>query len=179
MRFSNCCLIGKRNDYLHYFHLWICKHTVDGYVSPTCTCATTNLTCEGTYGASKRSIEIVADTLRLELQPFGVDVLCVVTGAVKSLGQTYMDDLKLPEASLYKSIEKTVVSRAQGQDGLPRMDTLEYANATVDQIVARASGKFWYGQNADLVRNATTAVAVPQSAFVSSKDSRCCPQAGS
>ncbi|KAF2474019.1 NAD(P)-binding protein [Lindgomyces ingoldianus] len=119
----------------------------------------------GTYAASKRSIEIVAETLRLELKPLGVDVLCAVTGGVKSAGQTYFDDLKLPETSLYKTIEKTIVSRAQGHDGMVRVDTLEYANVVADQIAARTSGKFWYGANADMVKNATTTVAVPQEAF--------------
>jgi 1-acylglycerone phosphate reductase len=151
---------------------------MDGYIFfTTHTITTTILTFEGTYSASKRSIEVLTDTLRLELQPLGVNVLCVVTGAVKSAGQTYFDDLKLPDASLYKSIEKTVISRAQGHDGVPRMDTMEYAKAVVDQIVARKSGKSWYGENADLVRNATTAVAVPHEALVGFGNPQCCSQA--
>lgn len=74
----------------------------------------------GTYAASKRSIEIVAETLRLELAPLGVDVLCLVTGAVKSMGLTHFGDFKLPEGSLYQSIEGVITSRAQGNDGLPQ-----------------------------------------------------------
>lgn len=50
-------------------------------------------------------MEIIAETLRLELQPFGVGVLCVVTGAVQTNGQTYFEDWKLPEDSLYRPIE--------------------------------------------------------------------------
>ncbi|KAL4940549.1 hypothetical protein BDV06DRAFT_223992 [Aspergillus oleicola] len=44
-------------------------------------------------------MEIIADTVRLELS-FNIRVLCVVTGAVKTMGQTYFDDFKLPEDSL-------------------------------------------------------------------------------
>ncbi|KAK6194187.1 hypothetical protein LQW54_011690 [Pestalotiopsis sp. IQ-011] len=118
----------------------------------------------GTYSASKKSLEIVADTLRLELAPFGVDVLEVVTGAVKTNGQTYFGDLELPPQSLYKPVEDIFVKRAQGQgDGLERMDTAEYATAVVDAIAKRTTGRFWYGINAEAVRMSTTATAVPQS----------------
>ena len=110
----------------------------------------------------------MADTLRLEVEPLGVTVLCVLTGGVKTAGQTYFDDLKLPEVSLYKEIEGTIISRAQGHDGMIRMEVNEYAEAVADQIEACTSGKFWYGTNAEMVRQATTAVAVPQAVFVSS-----------
>ncbi|KAJ6442724.1 nadph-dependent 1-acyldihydroxyacetone phosphate reductase protein [Purpureocillium lavendulum] len=124
-----------------------------------------NIPYMGTYSASKRGLEIVAETLRLELAPFGVDVLEVVTGGVKSQGQTYFGDLKLPPQSLYKDIEETVVSRAQGNDGMPRMDTMEYATSVVDEIVKRSTGRFWCGVHVDQVRMSTTATAVPQSAM--------------
>ncbi|KAF2686804.1 NAD(P)-binding protein [Lentithecium fluviatile CBS 122367] len=117
------------------------------------------------YAASKRSIEIIAETLRLELKPFGVDVLSVVTGAVKSMGQTYFDDFALPENSLYKPIEDIIGSRARGNDGMPRMDTNEYATAVVDAIAKRTTGRFWYGEHADLVKQSTTATHVLQDAM--------------
>lgn len=94
-------------------------------------------------------------------------VLTVVTGGVKSAGQTYFDGLKLPERSLYKSVEETIIHRAKGGDGMPRMDTIEYAIAVVDEIEKGKSGKFWYGQFAEMVRQSTTAVAVPLEAMVS------------
>jgi 1-acylglycerone phosphate reductase len=121
----------------------------------------------GTYAASKRSIELVAETLRLEVAPFGVDVISVVTGGVRTLGQTYFEDFAVPSNSLYKPIESTIVSRAQGGDGMPRMDLEEYSRAVADAIIQRTAGKFWYGQNAEMVKMSTTATAVPQSAMVS------------
>ncbi|KAH8889143.1 putative hydroxybutyrate dehydrogenase [Thozetella sp. PMI_491] len=124
-----------------------------------------NIPYMGTYSASKKGLEIVADTLRLELTPFGVDVLEVVTGGVKTLGQTYFGDFKLPEESRYKKIEGLIASRAQGNDGMPRMETMEYATAVADQIGLRTTGRFWYGQNADMVKMSTTATEVPQSAM--------------
>lgn len=120
---------------------------------------------KGTHAASKRSIELVVDTLCLEVEPLGLNVPCVVTGGVKSAGQTYFDNLKVPDTSFYKSVE-TVISKARGHDGMPRMDALGYANAVVDEVEKRISGRFGCGQNADMVKHATTAVAVPQEAFV-------------
>lgn len=121
---------------------------------------------KGTYAASKRSLELAAETLRLELSPFGVDVLEVVTGGVKTRGQTYFGDFKLPEESLYKNIEDIIASRAQGKDELPRMEAVEYAAGVADQIKSRATGRFWYGNNAESTRMSTTATAVPQAAMV-------------
>ncbi|KAK5997454.1 Short-chain dehydrogenase PC-15 [Cladobotryum mycophilum] len=124
-----------------------------------------NIPYMGTYSASKRALEVVADTLRLELAPFNVDVLEVVTGGVKSQGQTYFGDLKLPSQSLYKSIEPIVVSRAQGKDGMPRMDTIEYATSVVDEMAKRTTGRFWCGVHADQIKASTTSTVVPQSAM--------------
>ncbi|KAK2615928.1 hypothetical protein N8I77_002649 [Diaporthe amygdali] len=129
--------------------------SVSGYI---------NVPFMGTYAASKRSLELAAETLRLELAPFGVDVLEVVTGAVKTKGQTYFGDFKLPDQSLYKGIEDVIASRAQGRDQLPRMETAEYAAVVADKILDRTTGRFWYGTNAESTRISTTATEVPQSA---------------
>ncbi|KAH6609153.1 nadph-dependent 1-acyldihydroxyacetone phosphate reductase protein [Trichoderma cornu-damae] len=119
----------------------------------------------GTYSASKRALEIVAETLRLEMAPFGVGVLEIVTGGVCSKGQTYFGDWKLPSQSLYKSIENTIASRAQGKDGLDRMDTMKYATSVVDEAIKRTTGRFWCGVHADKTKMSTTATSVPQSAM--------------
>jgi 1-acylglycerone phosphate reductase len=94
-------------------------------------------------------------------------VLEVVTGAVKTNGQAYFGDFKLPEQSLYKSIEDTIANRAQGIDGLLRMEIIEYATKVVNEITSRATGRFWCGNNAESVKMGTTATAVPQSDMVS------------
>lgn len=100
------------------------------------------------YCSSKRSIELIAETLRLELAPFQVKVLSVVTGAVKTRGQTYFDDFKLPSDSLYKPIEETIAARARGEDGRPRGELMEHCQKVVADITAGKSGKVWQGKNA-------------------------------
>lgn len=59
----------------------------------------------GVYAASKRSHEIISETLRLEMAPFSVTVLAITTGAVNTKGQTYFENWKLPLDSIYKPIE--------------------------------------------------------------------------
>ncbi|PYH90777.1 putative hydroxybutyrate dehydrogenase [Aspergillus ellipticus CBS 707.79] len=108
-----------------------------------------NVPYMGTYAASKRSIEIIAETLRLELAPFGVGVLSVVTGAVRTMGQTYFGGFKIPDNSLYKPIEDVVAARARGEDGVERMDLMTYSNEVVSKITQGTTGKFWYGNNAE------------------------------
>ncbi|OCL04125.1 NAD(P)-binding protein [Glonium stellatum] len=111
---------------------------------------------------SIRALEIIADTLRLELAPFGVDVLSVVIGGVKTKGQTYFEDFVIPETSRCKAIEETIASRARGIDGMPRMELMEYATEVAGEILKRTAGRFWWGQNAEAVKMSTTS-SVPQS----------------
>ncbi|KAE8142934.1 hypothetical protein BDV38DRAFT_293402 [Aspergillus pseudotamarii] len=108
-----------------------------------------NVPFMGTYAGSKRALELMADTLRLELIPFHVKVLCIPTGAVRTQGQTYFGDFKLPDQSLYKPIEETIAARAQGQDDTERMPLMDYSSQVVAQIENGATGRFWCGANAD------------------------------
>jgi 1-acylglycerone phosphate reductase len=99
-----------------------------------------------------------------------VSVLSIVTGAVKSNGQTYFEDFKLPENSMYTSIEQIIGDRARGFDGAKRQPTREYAEAVVDAILAGKSAKVWKGANAGGVKFATT--WLPQSMMVSEEESQ-------
>ena len=98
----------------------------------------------------------MTETLRLELAPYNVRVLSVVTGAVQTNGLTYFDDFKLPSDSLYKSIEKTISARAHGSGSPKRMDVAEYADKVVSAIINGSSGKVWPGPVAGFIRFAST-----------------------
>ncbi|OTA62238.1 NAD(P)-binding protein [Hypoxylon sp. EC38] len=67
-----------------------------------------NVPYMGTYAATKRSLELVAETLRLEIAPFGVGVIEIITGAVKTLGQTYFGDLKLLKGFLLRLLTNQI-----------------------------------------------------------------------
>lgn len=98
----------------------------------------------------------MAETLRVELAPFGVKVLSVVSGALSTMGQTHFDNWKLPVGSLYAPVEDTIRDRARGQEGAPRMEPEIYAKRVVSEIIANRKGKFWYGASAGVVKFGVT-----------------------
>jgi 1-acylglycerone phosphate reductase len=93
-------------------------------------------------------------------------VLSVVTGAVQTNGQTYFEDWKLPDDSLYKPIESLIADRTRGHDGVKRMNLADYANKVTNDILRGASGKIWCGTNAGGVKFGEG--FMPQSLMVSS-----------
>ena len=94
----------------------------------------------------------ITEALRLEMTPFGVTVVTVNTGAIKT--NTLIDgiDFKLPSTSRYKSIEKEISGRARGEDGTPRTEPSVYAQKVVDDILRGARGQIWRGSYASIVR---------------------------
>lgn len=112
----------------------------------------------------------MAEALRLEVAPFGVDVLSVVTGGVRTRGQTYFDDFALPRDSRYRGIEDTIASRAQGGDGHPRTELMEYAEQVAEAIASRKTGRIWVGGGAEATRDATNG-SVPQDIMVGDSES--------
>lgn len=70
------------------------------------------------------------------------------------MGQTYFGDFKLPDGSLYKSIEDIAAAMARGEDGTPRMDLAEYSNKVVTEIIQGQTDKFWCGENAESTKYA-------------------------
>ena len=72
---------------------------------------------------------------------------------------------------MYKSIEETITSRAQGRDGVKRMSLEEYANYAVNEICRGTTGKYWLGARASFVKYGS--VVAPQSMMVSQDTSLC------
>ena len=112
------------------------------------------------------------ETLRVELQPFGVNVLSVVNGVVKSNAQNWkhFENWKLPENSIYKPLEELIHQRIQEKDGvysdgIARVDTMQHAKKLVAKILGNATGTVWCGGQAGAVKFATT--YLPQFALVS------------
>jgi 1-acylglycerone phosphate reductase len=110
-------------------------------------------------------VEILADVLRLEMAPFDVKTISIITGAVKSNSHTRYESWSLPETSLYTSIQPDFINRASGNDGAPRMDAHQYAEGVVTKILNGNHSKFWYGASAMVVKFATS--WVPTSWMVS------------
>lgn len=107
---------------------------------------------KGIYTGSKVAVTAISDTLRLELAPFGVKVVTVVTGAVRTNILSIGVNFVIPANSMFKSIEKEIAARAWGEDGTPRMETAVYAEKVVADSLGGANRQIWRGSHASIVR---------------------------
>ena len=76
----------------------------------------------GAYCSSKAALHSLTDALRMELAPFGIDVVVLQPGGVRSsFGDHAEAALRLPEGSPYRAVEQGVRARAQAgqQDATP------------------------------------------------------------
>jgi NAD(P)-dependent dehydrogenase (short-subunit alcohol dehydrogenase family) len=74
----------------------------------------------GAYCASKAALHALSDAMRMELAPFGIKVVMVQPGAVKSrLGESGASAVALPQDSLYASIAGAIRGRAEASQQNP------------------------------------------------------------
>ena len=90
----------------------------------------------GAYCASKAALHALNDSLRMELAPFGIAVVCVQPGAVtSSFGDSATRGLDrfASEDSLYRDAADTIMNRARvsQQGGMPAAD---FAHRVVTQL---------------------------------------------
>ena len=73
----------------------------------------------GAYCSSKAALHSLTDALRMELAPFGIHVVSIQPGGVRSsFGDHARDAIRLPENSIFKPAESGIRARAQaGQQG--------------------------------------------------------------
>ncbi len=95
---------------------------------------------------------MLAETLRLELAPLGVQVLTVVTGSIATKLHDKRNESFLPPDSYYKSLEDKLQKYAAADDDLVRCDPDGYAEKVVRDVLSGATGRTFRGNNASLVR---------------------------
>jgi NAD(P)-dependent dehydrogenase (short-subunit alcohol dehydrogenase family) len=73
----------------------------------------------GAYCSSKAALHALSDALRMEMAPFGIHVVTVQPGGVRSsFGNHAQDAMQLPADSVYRGVEAGIRARAQaGQAG--------------------------------------------------------------
>lgn len=97
----------------------------------------------------------MTDSLRLEFSPFGIHVIDLETGAIKTNFQSKTKKAALPATSIFWPAKEIVEDRLSGlhfaQTG---MDPNEYAKAVVKVIlkdVRSLPAQIWKGENAWMV----------------------------
>ncbi|GLJ48023.1 hypothetical protein SUGI_1014180 [Cryptomeria japonica] len=103
----------------------------------------------GAYSSSKAAIHCLSESLRVELNPFGIDVITVAPGAIKSnLGSNSSAIYRnLPEWRLYKPFERAIRERVEFSQKPGCTPTDAFANKTVDAALRRKPPPwFSYGQ---------------------------------
>ncbi|RDH27537.1 putative hydroxybutyrate dehydrogenase [Aspergillus welwitschiae] len=110
-----------------------------------------NVPFESVYGASKAALLRYSETLRLELAPFHVRVLSVVTGPVATNLGSPGKNHRLPCKSLYSAASKEIKERAMAE-GYNKMEAHVYADQLVKDMVNGSEGQIWRGATASRVR---------------------------
>eukprot|EP01018_Ginkgo_biloba_P004074 Gb_33039 [translate_table: standard] len=101
----------------------------------------------GGYTASKAAVHALSDTLRVELKPFGIDVMIVAPGAIHTniASNSSANYSRLPEWRIYKPFKKAIDERVfltEQRGCTPEM----FANKTAESILKKCSpAVFSYG----------------------------------
>lgn len=123
---------------------------------------------QGVYNASKAALAMLSETMRLELAPFGVRVVDLKTGGVRTnfIGNSNLrpDAAKLPAGSVYEPARE-VVERAMSQQDMGHSSVTpeQWAGEVVPLLLGRSPpAVVWKGESALLAR---FALAMPFNMF--------------
>ena len=102
---------------------------------------------QGYYNASKAAVNHLSDQLRLELLPFGVTCICVMTGGVKTKFFDNTPGIKLPADSIYAPAKDIIEPIAGGSLVMKdAMDVDVYAEGVVNNALKKNPTKNqWLG----------------------------------
>lgn len=93
------------------------------------------------------------------MAPFGVNVLSVVTGIIRTNLMVNVPSVKLPPNSYCLPAEKHIAEHAEGVDIKSKMEPEVFASRVVDDILAGSTGRLWRGLMATLTRLMSTYMA--------------------
>ncbi|KAK9567518.1 hypothetical protein V6Z88_001864 [Aspergillus fumigatus] len=110
----------------------------------------------GVYSSSKAAVMQISETLRLELAPLGVGVVCLMVGTVSTSFHENEPRVVLPAGSRYAAIRDVIAQWATGQSGPKGCSVEEFAESIVDDVLGASGsgsgGLVWKGPNSAAVR---------------------------
>ena len=90
----------------------------------------------GAYCASKAALNSISEVLYMELKPFGIHVLHVAAGAVKSnIATNGLSHFSLPENSLYGKFVPNIIDRANSSQDYTSVPTKTFAKKVVENAL--------------------------------------------
>ena len=109
------------------------------------------------YNASKAALHQYSNTLRVELKPFDVKVITVVTGGVKSnIANTRRE---LPEGSIYVLLNQEYQRRLTHSQEVGEANE-KYVKYVVPRVIGTRKRSIWAGYGAWLIWFASTFLPV-------------------
>ncbi|KAI2465899.1 NAD(P)-binding protein [Annulohypoxylon bovei var. microspora] len=129
-------------------------------VNQTSIGASATIPFQAIYNSSKAALALLSDSLRLELQPFGIKVVDLRTGVVRTnliKNLQEKDNPTLPKGSIYEPARE-VVEKALRQGGFEGqgMPAEQWAEAVVHDLQkANPPPVIWRGESAFLTRVST------------------------
>jgi len=107
----------------------------------------------GAYCSSKAALHSLTDALRMELAPFGIHVVAIQPGGVRSsFGQHAEAAIRLPANSIYQPVEDGIRARAQaGQQGAMPADA--FVVPVVESLLRKSPPR--------VIRGGTNSVRLP------------------
>lgn len=99
----------------------------------------------GGYNSSKAAEAMMSETLRLELEPLGVQVLTIMLGQVKTQIYTNTPVFYLPEGSPYEKIASAIARQDSGEMNLNNESAEVTARNLARDVMSGRSGKIWRG----------------------------------
>lgn len=110
----------------------------------------------GAYNASKTAAASLTEVLRLELEPFGIKVINLMTSAVRSTFHNNAPTAVLPPTSLYNVAKEAVEKAISGADASNGTDPAQWADHVVQNLSKpKQSYWIWGGKFSMLVRLAS------------------------
>ncbi|KAB8274697.1 hypothetical protein BDV30DRAFT_225615 [Aspergillus minisclerotigenes] len=104
------------------------------------------------YSSSKPAVTQLSETLRLELAPWGVTVVCLMSGTITTAFHANEPEVVLLPTSQYAAIRQTISDWATGRAGPKGCSADEFAASIVDDVLGSTGGLVWKGPNSAAVQ---------------------------